>query len=122
MTTDAPMTAQAGTKRRRSDLPPRHLSLESRRLWAAILGQYELESHHRTVLTVTLEALDRVRHAQHAIEVDGPFLEDRFGQKRSHPALRAEADARTAFYRGIRELGLDLEPSSSPRLPTRWRS
>lgn len=98
---------------------PSHLSAEAGALWSSVLADYDLEAHHRGILERACEALDRLRQAQAAIEREGITVEGRFGPK-AHPAVGIERDARTAFLRAVRELGLDLEaPASRP--PSAWR-
>jgi P27 family predicted phage terminase small subunit len=106
---------------KRAPSPPAHLSGESRALWRSVLKDYELEDRHQIVLTGALEALDRMRQAQAAIEADGAFTPDRWGQMKAHPAIAVERDSRIAVARGLRELGLDLEAPATSRPPTRWR-
>ena len=102
------------------DVPPapKHLSEEAAALWRDVLVTFELEPHHRSILERALEALDRLRQAQAAIDRDGITVQGRFGPK-AHPATALERDSRIAYLRAIRELGLDLEaPASRP--PSRW--
>jgi phage terminase small subunit len=97
---------------------PKGLSGEARRLFRAVVDEFELETHALAILGVALEAFDRMREAQAAVAADGAYIEGRFGMK-AHPGLAVERDSRLQFLRGVRELGLDLDPD--PRPPTRWR-
>ena len=101
--------------------PPRHLSASSRRLWASVVAGYDLEPRHIAVLTVAMEARDRMLEAQAAIRVDGAYIAGLHGP-RSHPGIAVERDSRTAMLRAIRELGLDLEVAAAPRTPSRWHT
>jgi P27 family predicted phage terminase small subunit len=74
------------------------------------VAAFELEPAALAVLAVACEALQRLRQAQEAIRADGLTVLDRFGQKKNHPALLTERDARSGFLTAIRQLGLDLEP------------
>lgn len=108
------------TARKRIDVPA-HLSAESQALYRSTVEDYELEARHVAILTTALEAFDRMRQAQEAVNKDGAYIPDRWGGLKAHPALAVERDSRIAFLRAQRELGLDLEaPASRP--PTRWRS
>lgn len=108
------------TVTRRGPAAPAHLSAEAKVVWRSTLSDYELESRHLAILTVALEAFDRMREAQEAVRRDGAYVEGRFGMK-AHPGLAVERDCRTAFLRAQRELGLDLEAPATSRPPTRWR-
>lgn len=109
------------TARRRAPAAPPHLSTEAKGIFRSVLADYELETRHVAVLTVALEALDRMREAQAAVAKDGAYTDGRFGLK-AHPALAVERDSRLAHLRAMRELGLDLEAPPTSRPPTRWRS
>ena len=98
---------------------PKHLSAEAGKVWRSVATQYEMEERHRLILTTALEAHDRMREAQRAIERDGAYVEGRFGLK-AHPGLAVERDSRLAMMRAFRELGLDLEEPAAPRPPSRW--
>lgn len=104
---------------RRSTLPsaPRHLSKPSRMLFRSILEAFELEDHHVAVLTAALEARDRMIGARELVDAEGLAVLDRFGQRRAHPLIAVERDARMSFLRGIRELGLDLADTDAARPP-----
>lgn len=101
----------------RASLPaaPRHLSRRSKELWRSVLEDYELEIHHRELLRLALEALDRCEEARKAIAKDGPFVPTRSGRPAAHPALAVERDSRLAAARLLRELDLEGEPLPDPR-------
>jgi len=100
---------------------PKGLSGESSRLWRAVVEGFDLPPHALMTLHVAAQALDRLRQAQRVIEADGIVVAGRQGPK-PHPAIRIEEQARIAYLRAIRELGLDLEEPAASRPPTRWRS
>jgi P27 family predicted phage terminase small subunit len=98
----------------RSSRPPAHLSLAARRLWAAILGTYELEPHHRALLTKALEAMDRADQARAEIGAGPLLITSRLGALVPHPLLSVERDARAQFATIMRGLGLDVEGPPPP--------
>lgn len=51
-----------------------------------------------------------MRHAQEAIRAEGMTVLDRFGQRKAHPLLPAERDARAQMLAALRALNLDVEP------------
>jgi P27 family predicted phage terminase small subunit len=84
-----------------------------------VVADFELETHHLTILAAACEAMDRMSAARAQIAADGITVDGRYGP-RAHPAIAIERDSRTAMLRAIRELGLDLEaPASRPS--SRWR-
>ena len=89
---------------------PPHLSREARGWWRRITAEFEIDGGAALVLQTTLEAFDRSRQARAALEKDGLLIEDRFRQKRAHPAAAIERDAFAVMLRGWRLLGLDIEP------------
>ncbi len=99
---------------------PRHLTASSRRFWDSILRDYELEVHHRELLQLACQALDRGAEARRAINEHGAYIQGRFGLK-ANPALGVERDAAIRAARLLRELGLDLESPANSRPPSRWR-
>jgi len=81
------------------------------RAWVEhVLAIYELEQHHERLLFLAAQAWDEAQDARTTIERDGAVYRDRFGSPRPHPSLKIEQDARIAFARLLRDLGLDGEP------------
>jgi P27 family predicted phage terminase small subunit len=89
---------------------PGYLSEEARAIWDLLMEDYEFLEVQKFVLRTALEAFDRMREAQKLIKENGITQEDRFGQIKAHPACQVEQVSRDAWMRGLRELGLDLEP------------
>lgn len=94
---------------------PEHLRVSTRAWWRAVVASYELEEHHRRILTLAGEAHDRCAEAREAIAEHGPYFMDRFEQPKAHPALAVERDSRLAFARLLRELNLDAGAASRER-------
>ena len=104
--------------RPRKPKAPEHLAPATRRWWAAVLHDYELEAHHVRLLTLAAEAWDRAVAAREALEAHGLTYTDRFGAPKARPEVAIERDSRIAFARLLRELDLDCEPpSETPRPP-----
>lgn len=122
--TEAPMrTARSAPTPALVTIPkaPKHLSIEARAFWDAVVSDYELEPHHLAILERACEQLDRLREAQAAIVEHGSLIEGRFGLK-PNPAVAMHRDATTLHMRALRELGLDLTAPATSRPPSRWRS
>lgn len=100
-----------------SQSPPKHLSAAAKRLFASVVEAYVLEPHHVAVLEASLEAWDRMTEARKTLAAEGAVYYDRFNAPRKHPAVSIEQDARLAFMRGIRELGLDSGAVDDVRPP-----
>ena len=99
-------------------LPPRHLKPLTRRWWAGVLADYELQPHHIKLLTMAGEAWDRCCAARAVIDQDGMTYVDRFGDPRARPEVKIENDNRISFCRIVRELDLDVAaPPAASRPP-----
>lgn len=91
--------------------PPRGLSTEAKAWWKRLASEYGIEDDAGLLLLQTgLEAFDRMRVAQEAIREEGMTVFDRFGQRKAHPLLPAERDARAQMLAALRALNLDVEP------------
>lgn len=95
---------------------PAGLKAPGKRFFKKVMGEYELEdTHDLERLTQACKCLDEIGEAEAIIEAEGRFIEDRFKQRREHPAAKSIRDARTLFFRAVRELALDVEvPESRP--------
>jgi len=107
------------TKAPASDGPPAHLEAATAAWFATVVADYELEPHHRRLLTLAAEAWDRATQAREQLARDGITFHDQNGNPRVHPCVAVERDARLAFARLIRELDLDAETLPAPRPPRR---
>jgi phage terminase small subunit len=97
--------------------PPAHLRAETRKWFAAIVDDFDLESHHLKLLTLAAEAWDRVQQAREALDKHGLTFIDRYGSLRARPEAAIESQSRIAFARLLRELSLDVEPPPESRPP-----
>jgi P27 family predicted phage terminase small subunit len=89
---------------------PEHLSTEAKGWWERIVSRWDLDDAALLILEGALEAFDRMRQAQAVLDEEGVIALDRFGKPKQHPATLVERDAKNALLRGIKALGLDLEP------------
>ena len=107
-------------KKPRQPPAPKHLRPTTADWWTAIVGEYDLGVSDLSVLEVAATQWDRLTGAREVIakSKDGAFQNDRFGVLKEHPAIAIEQNATRLFLAAVRQLGLDLEPSSEPgRLP-----
>ena len=96
----------------------KHLRQSTREWYDSTVEDWELAPHHLRVLQLAAESWDRCQEAREILAKDGLCVTNRFGERKQHPMVAVERDARTAFCRCIRELGLDLIDSPvDPRLP-----
>ena len=88
---------------------PQHLRKETRQFWREILREFNLEEHHKKILTLACKSLDRSEEAREVLDKKGITFIDRFEQPKSRPEVDIERKARNDFRLLIRELGLDIE-------------
>jgi len=101
----------------KAPIAPSHLRPETRRWWRQIVADYAMESHHLRLLQATCESWDEYQAARETLARDGQTYQDRFGQVKAHPLVAVARDARTSFYRGLRELALDVNAPAESRPP-----
>ena len=90
---------------------PSALSPEARGWWRRLCREYAIEDEGgRLLLQMGLEAFDRMREAQQSIAQDGVVTTDRFGQRKAHPLLTTERDARAQMLMALKQLNLYVEP------------
>ena len=112
------LVSPVGAPGSNEDSPP-HLADETRAWWVAVATEYQLESHHRRLLTLACESWDRGVQAREALAAHGTTYTDRWGQPRARPEVAMERDARIGFARLVRELALDIEPPDDTGRPPR---
>jgi P27 family predicted phage terminase small subunit len=90
--------------------PPAHLSTDGRRMWRELIADYELDDAGAlALLQAACEAHDRAQQARRRIDRDGVLLVDRFNQKKPHPAVAIERDARGQMIAALKALRLAPE-------------
>lgn len=89
---------------------PKHLSAEARKLWSQLRSDYAIDdSAGLALLQAAAESHDRAQQARKLIDADGMVSTDRFGQRKPHPAVAIERDARTQMMAALRALRLSPE-------------
>ncbi len=99
--------------------PPKGLKAHGKTFWNKTLCAFVLEDEHDLErLKQACSCLDQLAECEKVLSKEGMFIEDRFRQRREHPALKASRDLKVVFCRIVRELALDIEPAATrpPRL------
>ncbi len=92
---------------------PKVLSTEARRWWRRLTTEFEIGDDAGLLLLQTaLESFDRMRECQRSIAADGVTVLDRFRQRKPHPLLAAERDARSQMLLALKNLNLDVAPAA----------
>jgi phage terminase small subunit len=108
MTASVPYRTHAPT-------PPDDLSSDAAGFFVRIAEEYELDAAGERLLAEAARALDRIGEARAILVDEGIAVTDRFGQRKAHPMVAVERDARIGFARMLRELA--LEPDVDVRPP-----
>jgi P27 family predicted phage terminase small subunit len=96
--------------------PPKGLTTRSRKLWRAVIDEYELSSAELELLRTALVALDEEDAAAAIIKRDGPVVLDRYGTPKAHPAVDVRNRARAYFARVVAQLGIKMHTELQGRL------
>lgn len=98
---------------------PEHLDAAARAWWESIQREYAItDAGGLALLRAGAEAFQRAEAARAEIDRDGMMVADRFGQKKPHPLLATERDARSQILHALKGLHLDLEPVKKVGKPT----
>ncbi len=91
--------------------PPRDLSLPAKKRWKALQGEYVIvDPAGLALLDECCRQVQRASEARERIQAEGGVIQDRFGQKKEHPACATERGAIAAMLSCLKALNLDLEP------------
>jgi len=100
---------------------PAGLKIPGQTFYRKVLEEYELpETHDLERLLMAAKCLDEIADDEKTVKNEGRFIEDRFNQKREHPASKAIRDNKTLFCRIIRELALDITTPGDARPPRQY--
>jgi len=87
--------------------PPRHLDEEEQALFRALVREFAIDdSNSVSLLTVAMEAHQRMREARELLADEGAVIKNRFGARTAHPAVAIERDARNDYLRAMKTLNL----------------
>lgn len=89
-----------------------------RRLWRAILEEYEFEEHELLQLREIVRTVDLLDELQRRVKKDGPVVESPQGSK-AHPALVEMRQQRVALARLMAALRLPAGEQQGDRRPQR---
>ncbi len=89
---------------------PAGLSEEARDWWNRIVAAWQMDDAALLILTNAMQAIDRLRQAQALLQRDGIVVEDRWKQKKPHPAVAIERDCKATLLRCLKALNLEIEP------------
>jgi len=91
--------------------PPQKLSLEAKKLWSALREDYQIEDAlGLNYLTMALRHWEEMMAARAVVEREGFTVTDRYGQTKSHPAMKVVHEASAASRACLKCLNLDIEP------------
>ncbi|MDD3847492.1 MAG: hypothetical protein PHC90_14180 [Syntrophorhabdaceae bacterium] len=100
---------------------PSGLKTPGKKFYKKVLEEYDIsESHDLERLFMAAKCLDEIAADEKLLKAEGRFIEDRFHQKREHPASKAVRDNKTLFCRIIRELALDITDPGDSRPPRQY--
>jgi P27 family predicted phage terminase small subunit len=88
--------------------PPAHLGEIERRIWNDVIADWKGTRVSFAVLTSGLESHQLARECRETIAAEGLTIIGRDGQPKAHPLCSVERDARAAFQRAIKQLGIKL--------------
>jgi P27 family predicted phage terminase small subunit len=88
--------------------PPDHLGEVERRIWSDVIADWRGTRVSFAVLTSGLESHQVARECRETIAAEGLTIIGRDGQPKAHPLCSVERDARAAFQRAIKQLGIKL--------------
>jgi phage terminase small subunit len=98
--------------------PPKHLRADTKRWFASIVEEFDLDSHHVRLLIKASESWDRSELAREALTKHGLTYTDRFGSPKARPECAIDRDNKISFARLIREIGLDVSQPTESRPAT----
>jgi len=97
--------------------PPKHLTASTRRWFANVVAEYQLEEHHIKLLTLAAEAWDRAQEARAILGKEGLTYLNRHNEPTPRPEISVERDSAIRFSRMLRELDLNIETLEAKRPP-----
>jgi phage terminase small subunit len=95
---------------------PKGLAAPGRRLWRAVVAEYELAEHEAAQLEEACRVRDRIAELRDLVARDGLMIDSSQG-RRLHPAIAEERQQRLALARLLATLGVPPLAEDAPSLP-----
>ena len=92
--------------------PSNGLSPEAQAWFSSVEARYQLDDHHRKLLTGACIMWSRAMEARAVLDREGLTYTDRFEAPRPRPEITIERDSLTCFRQLVHELGLDDEEAA----------
>lgn len=99
--------------------PPKGAKVDGKRLWRAILAEYDLEEHELSLLRQAVRCADLCADLQAIVDADGPMLAGGEGGPRTHPAVIELRQQRITLARLVVALRVPLGEDEAPRTQRR---
>lgn len=93
------------TVRKAPERPPAGLGSDARKMWSAVMDDYDLEEHERALLVEACRTVDLLAKLDAEVRRDGPLLDSSQGL-RAHPAATEARQQRIALARLLAALRL----------------
>ena len=97
---------------------PGHLKAETRRWWAEVAERWDLEEHHRRILTLCAEAWDTGQAAGALLRREGLVVTTKDGGP-AHPAVKIQPERPAAILPRHSRARLNLEPPAGSEATAR---
>ena len=98
--------------------PPSTLGKTGKKLWKDLLEGWDIQREQFVLLQALCESQDRISELTEMLKREGLVVEDRFGQKRPHPATLILKGENGSFARLFKLLALE-SPSGFEQGPGR---
>ena len=90
-----------------------------RRLWRAVLTDFELAEHEMSLLRQAARAADLCEELQRVVDDEGPLATTRLGETKAHPALVELRQQRIVLARLVVALRVPLGDQEEETTPSR---
>ena len=100
---------------KRTPRAPKNIRPEAKELWKDIHTDFDLDPAGYHLLTVAVISLSRFHRAREIIDDEGEAYKTSSGQRKKHPAVEVEKNARQGFLAAMKALNLDYGDEPQPR-------
>src|SRR6516165_1028713 len=87
--------------------PPEELSKDGQDLWSSVMKEYQIDdSGSLALLAQACHEADKATYFAKIVAKDGPLQKNKYGELKSHPLLKYEAQARQFVVKTLQLLGV----------------